>query len=86
MCSYQVFCLQRNKITHVPGYFTEFHDLDVLKVDHNPIEWPPKSVMGTADGGKVWIAFMQKWMKNNALKKPSVDSLLSANTALDNSM
>lgn len=90
MCSCQVFCLQRNKITRVPGYFTDFHDLDVLKVDRNPIEWPPKYVMETTDGGREWITFMQKWIRNNSqhrldLKKPSVDSLMSAN-ALDNSM
>ncbi|OAX40349.1 hypothetical protein K503DRAFT_768663 [Rhizopogon vinicolor AM-OR11-026] len=87
----RVFCLQRNKIARVPGYFTEFHDLDVLKVDHNPIEWPPKYVMDTADGGREWIIFMQKWMRNNSqhrldLKKPSIDSFMSANAALDNSI
>ncbi|KAG1748925.1 RAM signaling pathway protein-domain-containing protein [Suillus paluster] len=87
----RVFCLSRNKITRVPVYFTEFHELDVLKIDHNPIEWPPKYVMETSDGGKEWITFMQKWMKNSSrprldVKKPSMDSFLSANAALDNSI
>ncbi|KAG1736791.1 RAM signaling pathway protein-domain-containing protein [Suillus lakei] len=87
----RVFCLSRNKITRIPGYFTDFRELDVLKVDHNPIEWPPKYVMETPDGGREWIAFMQKWMRNNSrprldVKQPSVDSFLSANAALDNSI
>lgn len=87
----RVFCLSRNKITRIPGYFTDFCELDVLKVDHNPIEWPPKYVMETPDGGREWIIFMQKWMRNNSrprldVKQPSVDSLLSANAALDNSI
>ncbi|KAG2157611.1 RAM signaling pathway protein-domain-containing protein [Suillus bovinus] len=87
----RVFCLSRNKITRIPGYFTDFRELDVLKVDHNPIEWPPKYVMETPDGGKEWIAFMQKWMRNNSrprldVKQPSIDSLASANAALDNSI
>jgi hypothetical protein len=90
-CSRQVLCLSRNKITRIPGYFIDFCELDVLKVDHNPIEWPPKYVMETADGGREWITFMQKWMRNNSrprldVKQPSVDSFLSANAALDNSM
>ncbi|KAG2364959.1 RAM signaling pathway protein-domain-containing protein [Suillus spraguei] len=87
----RVFCLSRNKITRIPGYFADFRELDVLKVDHNPIEWPPTYVMKTSDGGREWIAFMQKWMRNNSrprldVKQPSVDSFLSANTALDNSI
>ncbi|KAG0705293.1 RAM signaling pathway protein-domain-containing protein [Suillus ampliporus] len=86
----RVFCLSRNKVTRIPGYFTEFHELDVLKVDHNPIEWPPKYVMETPDGGREWIAFMQKWMRNSSRPrldmKPSIDSFLSANAALDNSI
>ncbi|KAG1819664.1 RAM signaling pathway protein-domain-containing protein [Suillus subaureus] len=87
----KVFCLSRNKITRIPGYFTDFRELDVLKVDHNPIEWPPKHVMETPDGGREWITFMQKWMRNNSrsrldVKQPSVDSFLSANAALDNSI
>ncbi|KAG2120027.1 RAM signaling pathway protein-domain-containing protein [Suillus clintonianus] len=87
----RVFCLSRNKITRIPGYFADFRELDVLKVDHNPIEWPPKYVMETPDGGKEWITFVQKWMKNNSrppldVKQPSVDSFLSANAALDNSI
>ncbi|KIK37392.1 hypothetical protein CY34DRAFT_810384 [Suillus luteus UH-Slu-Lm8-n1] len=87
----RVFCLSRNKITRIPGYFIDFCELDVLKVDHNPIEWPPKYVMETTDGGREWITFMQKWMRNNSrprldVKQPSVDSFLSANAALDNSI
>ncbi|KAG2048777.1 hypothetical protein BDR06DRAFT_962235 [Suillus hirtellus] len=87
----RVFCLSRNKITRIPGYFADFRELDVLKVDHNPIEWPPKNVMVTPDGGREWITFMQKWMRNNSrprldAKQPSIDSLVSANAALDNSI
>lgn len=47
--------------------------------------------MGTPDGGREWIAYMQKWIRNNSrprldVKQPSVDSFLSANAALDNSI
>lgn len=47
--SVQVLCISRNRITRLPGYLTEFTKLDMLKVDHNPIEWPPKAIIEAAE-------------------------------------
>jgi hypothetical protein len=50
---------------------TKFRHLNILKIDHNPIEWPPKSIMEApngSDGGsamKEWIRNMQRWMEEN---------------------
>jgi hypothetical protein len=50
----------------------KLRNLNVLKVDHNPIEWPPKSVMEPIAGSdnapamKEWIRGVQRWIEDNA--------------------
>ncbi|KAF7978692.1 hypothetical protein HWV62_44951 [Athelia sp. TMB] len=83
----RVFCISKNKLTRLPAYMSEFVNLNILKTDHNPIEWPPQSVMEPAenleDGQamRVWIRSVQTWMSDNSEKaggrKASDESLLS---------
>jgi hypothetical protein len=56
---------------------TKLRLLNILKVDHNPIEWPPKSVMEAPAGSdgssamKEWIRSMQRWMEDNGGRNES---------------
>ncbi|KAJ7771659.1 RAM signaling pathway protein-domain-containing protein [Mycena metata] len=65
----RVFCLARNKLTRLPIYLSKFYKLDVLQVERNPIDWPPKSVMGqsrapeTPQAMRDWIRSVQKWIE-----------------------
>lgn len=82
----------------MPGYLADFTSLDVLKVDHNPIEWPPKPIVemnGSPDdpqAAKDWILALQKWMRENGQPrqdvkpKPSAGSFMSERAALNHSM
>ncbi|WRT67282.1 uncharacterized protein IL334_004249 [Kwoniella shivajii] len=42
----KVLSLTNNKIYTLPGYMVDFTSLKVFKVDQNPVEWPPKEVLG----------------------------------------
>lgn len=92
-----VLCISRNRITRLPGYLTEFTKLDVLKVDHNPIEWPPKAIIGTSGSSsdpqvaKEWILSLQKWLREDchpqpSNRAPSMDSLRSERAVLNRSI
>ncbi|KAG6818209.1 hypothetical protein H0H87_000114 [Tephrocybe sp. NHM501043] len=60
--------LSRNKIARLPPYITQFSTLEVLQVERNPIEWPPKHVMDKAgildsrQAMKEWVRNLQKWI------------------------
>lgn len=81
----QVFSLVRNKIHKLPAYLSQFKQLTLLKVDQNPVEWPPRSVMecsGNLEDPQVmatWIHSVQKWIEDNSLlpaeRKMSEDSI-----------
>lgn len=68
-------------------YMSDFGHLNILKIDHNPLEWPPKGVTEPAGGledpqiMRTWIRTVQNWMTDNSVKtggrKPSDESLLS---------
>lgn len=94
---FQVLCISRNRITRLPGYLADFGNLDVLKVDHNPIEWPPKPTIelnvspNDPQAVKDWIIALQKWLRENSQPrldvkpKPSTESFMSER-ALNHSM
>ncbi|ORX33417.1 RAM signaling pathway protein-domain-containing protein [Kockovaella imperatae] len=42
----KVLSLTSNRIRSLPSYLTKFNHLKVFKVDLNPIEWPPREVLG----------------------------------------
>ncbi|KAG6379191.1 RAM signaling pathway protein-domain-containing protein [Boletus reticuloceps] len=93
-----VLCISRNRITRLPGYLSDFGSLDVLKVDHNPIEWPPKPLIETngsphnPQAMKDWILALQTWLRENSQPRldirprASVESFMSERAALDYSI
>ena len=68
----QVLSISRNKLHKLPAYFHKFRHLTVLKVDRNPIEWPPPSVMETtddleeADAMHGWVDNLKTWLQENS--------------------
>ncbi|KAK8869664.1 hypothetical protein IAR55_000232 [Kwoniella newhampshirensis] len=46
LCRLKVLSLTNNKLYTLPSYLVDFTVLKVLKVDGNPIEWPPREVLG----------------------------------------
>ncbi|EIW66273.1 hypothetical protein TREMEDRAFT_65543 [Tremella mesenterica DSM 1558] len=42
----KVLSLTNNKLSVLPEYLVEFDSLKVFKVGQNPIEWPPKEILG----------------------------------------
>lgn len=79
--------MSRNKITRLPPYFAEFRNLENLALDHNPIEWPPRTILepfvDASDKGatKEWIQMLQAWIEQHATtaegRKYSDDSAAS---------
>lgn len=65
----QVFSFTRNKVERIPTYFAEFNRLRMLKIEHNPIDWPPGRVLRrTEDGDEAmehWIRDLQAWLRAN---------------------
>ncbi|PCH38160.1 hypothetical protein WOLCODRAFT_161344 [Wolfiporia cocos MD-104 SS10] len=67
----RVLSVLRNKISRLPPYISQFHQLAILKVDQNPIEWPPKSVLGSTkdlDDPQImgeWIKRVKSWIEDN---------------------
>lgn len=85
--------MSRNKLTRLPLYLSTFRQLNILKTDHNPLEWPPKTVMEPIGGledpqtMRNWIRTVQKWMEDSCPKtegrKASDASVMSERTELD---
>ncbi|KAI8998457.1 RAM signaling pathway protein-domain-containing protein [Trametes punicea] len=83
----RVFSLTRNKLHRLPPYLAQFRQLSLLKVDQNPLEWPPQSVLETPmnlDDPNVmdeWIRHLQTWLEEQSTgaseRKDSDDSLSS---------
>lgn len=42
----KVLSLSNNRLASLPTYLVEFTNLKVFKVDHNPIQWPPRDILG----------------------------------------
>ena len=62
----QVFSFSNNKIARLPPYFSQFRRLEVLNLDRNPMEWPPRNVLQGEIGGddemEEWIADLLDWV------------------------
>lgn len=77
----QVFSIAKNRIKRLPVWFTTMSHLKVLKLDHNPLEWPPREVttftasistsgqpmskQEEADEMQRWLPALMRWMKEN---------------------
>lgn len=53
--------------------------LDVLQIERNPLEWPPKSEIDSGSAtsdvnkSKEWIRNLQNWMENNSSTSQEYD-------------
>ncbi|KAI0065424.1 hypothetical protein BV25DRAFT_1821826 [Artomyces pyxidatus] len=61
----RVFSFYKNKITRLPPYLTKFTRLSILRVEQNPLEWPPKAIVDTQANMKDWIKTIQQWIETN---------------------
>ncbi|KAI1794556.1 RAM signaling pathway protein-domain-containing protein [Ganoderma leucocontextum] len=83
----RVFSLARNKLHRLPPYLAKFNQLTLLKVDQNPMEWPPAHVLDIGKNNSdpqamsEWIRHLQAWLEDNAAqpgeRKHSDDSITS---------
>ncbi|TBU65619.1 RAM signaling pathway protein-domain-containing protein [Dichomitus squalens] len=83
----RVFSLTRNKLHRLPPYLAKFKQLTLLKVDQNPLEWPPIPVLEHGKNNNdpqsmsEWIRHLQAWLEDNAgtsgERKQSDDSITS---------
>ncbi|KAG5635829.1 hypothetical protein H0H81_009994 [Sphagnurus paluster] len=69
--------VKRNKITRLPSYLSQFLNLEVLHVEKNPIEWPPKDVMEKANNldshqaMRDWVRNLQEWVESDQIQDDS---------------
>ncbi|GAA6032330.1 hypothetical protein JCM8097_008122 [Rhodosporidiobolus ruineniae] len=77
----KVFSIAKNRVKRLPVWFTSMTHLKVLKLDVNPLEWPPKDVaffspisaatgqpmtkQEEADEMQKWVPKLVKWMREN---------------------
>ena len=81
----QVFSLSKNKITVLPACIAQFQNLRIFKVDQNPFEYPPMSVMDPKGDLRdqrfmeSWIESVKQWVKVDTrhMHRSSVDSTAS---------
>src|ERR1700761_3019491 len=61
--------MSRNRLTSLPAYLSTFYKLTVLKVDHNPIMWPPADIMELPPDSEDptvmqgWLANVKRWLE-----------------------
>ena len=77
--------MANNKIHRIPPYFVQFQELRLFKIEQNPLEWPPRDVVGlppqsdNQESSKAWIQGIQKWMQTHTQhtgeRKHSDDSI-----------
>lgn len=63
--------MARNLITRLPVYFTDFEWLRVLKLEGNPITWPPPDVwnrekLDAEDDAQHWLNELKAWLLVNS--------------------
>ncbi|KAA1471075.1 hypothetical protein DENSPDRAFT_837000 [Dentipellis sp. KUC8613] len=75
----RVFSIYKNRITKLPPYLVQFKKLNILRIEANPLEWPPKSVTDGQEPSKDWVKSLQRWIEDNSPasehRKLSDDSL-----------
>ena len=82
---HKVFAVTHNRIHRIPRYFVQFRNLQLFKIEQNPLDWPPKDVMNPPshpddhETMKGWIHSIQNWMETNIQRagerKESDDSI-----------
>lgn len=77
----RVLHLGRNQIGALPTYFPKFGELNLLKIEHNPIEWPPPHILNVAPNStdplvaSRWVKSIQGWIRDHLARygRPSMD-------------
>lgn len=62
----QVLSMSKNKINALPTYIADMNDLKILKLDHNPITFPPKAVWEVEDSdGEMWLDGVKRFLRQH---------------------
>jgi Leucine-rich repeat (LRR) protein len=59
--------MSKNKITTLPAYIGDMHDLKILKLDHNPLSFPPAAVLdldGEETDRDAWLDNLKRFLRN----------------------
>lgn len=66
----KILSVSRNRISRLPTYLSTFHRLTILKLDHNPIQWPPEQVWNSTQDldepqtMHSWLSGLKSWLGN----------------------
>lgn len=65
--------MSKNKINSLPTYIADMSDLKILKVDHNPIAFPPKDVWETNEDTDrdTWLEGVKHFLRLHAERASS---------------
>ncbi|KAG8829837.1 RAM signaling network component [Serendipita sp. 399] len=76
----RVLHLGRNQIEALPTYFPNFRELNLLKIENNPIMWPPPHVLkatGSVSANDVdpqkWVHTIQGWIRDHLARQDRVN-------------
>lgn len=60
--------MSKNMIEHLPTYIGRMQDLKILKIDHNPIAFPPRDVLELAGEGEDFrdtrLELIKRYLRN----------------------
>jgi hypothetical protein len=64
--------MSKNKISALPPYIGNMNDLKILKLDHNPITFPPRDVWDTDDAGRdAWLENLKRFLRQHSERSNS---------------
>ncbi|GJJ12081.1 hypothetical protein Clacol_006322 [Clathrus columnatus] len=72
LLSLRVLCLSKNRIARLPPYISRASNLTLLQLDHNPLEWPPKSIWEPLEQAQdasimaLRIDAVRQWISNHS--------------------
>jgi hypothetical protein len=64
--------MSKNRLTTLPSYIADMKDLKILKVDHNPLVFPPKEIWDISEPDKdVWLDGVKRFLRQQAERSSS---------------
>jgi Leucine-rich repeat (LRR) protein len=65
--------MSKNKISRLPTYIADMKNLKVLKLDHNPITFPPKEIWEAEekDRDAAWMDSVKDFLRQHAERSKS---------------
>ena len=64
--------MSKNRINALPTYIGDMNDLKVLKLDQNPIAFPPKDVWDSEESDRdSWLEGVKKFLRQHAERSAS---------------